>query len=162
MNIISKEFMVASHTVSRDGNPKGTWLTVLIEWYDTSTIQSVQGEFYWKQGELGSKHLLNKLIKENPGYARDYYRAPFCCGNAVEVELKKTYQEQQICWILEITIKGRPSLDEELDPSFKFPTTCTRTMSLDDTLDDLLSTKSPEDKAPEQELRHGETRLGLP
>ncbi|KAJ8113703.1 hypothetical protein OPT61_g4222 [Boeremia exigua] len=131
-------FVLASHTIQHgSGRP---WFTVFIGWHNNApTIRCVGGGYFssFTTWDPSKTQILESLTKENAKYSRDYYRAPLCCGNFVEIELRKVHRHKQTCWTFDVRIEGRPSLEEELDPSFQPPSTCTGVMSLDGTLAEL-------------------------
>jgi hypothetical protein len=82
-----------------------------------------------------SSDVQRKLALENPRYVRDYYRVALCCGNVLDVALRRTKGADHICWKAEITLED-PAGD--LPGRFAdIPSTCKGEMAIDGTLQDL-------------------------
>lgn len=82
-----------------------------------------------------SSDVQRRLALENPRYVRDYYRVALCCGNVLDVALRRTKGADHICWKAEIAVEDPAgdllrSLDE-------IPSSCNGGMAIDVTLDDL-------------------------
>lgn len=117
MDLVEDEFIVI---LLQSHGAFGTYMRLdsfaliigLHENYPTlSTVQFAYG----KRGGNDTNHLLwyvrfrsiqHKLSLESSRHVRDYQRVTLCCGNVLEVALRRTKLGNQICWKAEIDIGG--------------------------------------------------------
>ena len=88
------------------------------------TIRCVQG-----YNTISRPQLEQELMLDNSKYVRDYYKAPLCCGNTLEVELRRVQSAGSSRWKMRVTIEG--CMPDENLSWFARPDTCTQTMALD-------------------------------
>lgn len=77
----------------------------------------------------------NKLALQNFNHVCDYHRVALCCGNVLDVAMRKTKGADYVCWKVEFRIEDstggvvRHSTDSP-------PSTCTGVMAIDTTIFD--------------------------
>lgn len=82
-----------------------------------------------------SSDVQRKIALESSRYVRDYYRVTLCCGNVLDVALRRTKGANHICWKAEITVED--CAVDSLRSLADLPSTCDGGMAIDVTLDDL-------------------------
>jgi hypothetical protein len=86
--------------------------------------------------EYAWARIQHKLALESSHHVSDYHRVALCCGNVLDVALRKTKGAEDVCWKAGITIENSTG-DVVREFTDSPPSTCIGVMAIDTTIFDI-------------------------